>query len=207
MRLIVIGCEYTGVTTLIDGLMAWGRERGIDYHLDDHFAIPDRQHLSEEDRKVMTTLPLALKERLQRFQVVYHVHLLHKFEEILLGGFHIEEAIYGPRYYYPGLPAGETRRYEVEMPPDTLLVHLHAKPEVIAARMEANPHDYSVIRKVDIPSLLDEFRHEYSASWIKRKFAIDTTTLTPAQLLQTFLERSVPHLNERDLLIRQKVAP
>ena len=47
MRLVVIGNEYTGKTALIDGLMEWGAGHGIDFHLDDHFSIPDRQFLSD----------------------------------------------------------------------------------------------------------------------------------------------------------------
>ena len=46
MRIIAIGCEYSGVTTLLEGLMEWGHGRGIHHHLDDHFAIPDRQYFS-----------------------------------------------------------------------------------------------------------------------------------------------------------------
>ena len=72
MRVIVVGCEYTGVTTLIEGLMDWGHERDMNHHLDDHFTIPDRQHLAPEDRETMANLSPALKERFQRMQLVYH---------------------------------------------------------------------------------------------------------------------------------------
>lgn len=201
MHIIAIGCEYTGVTTLLEGLMTWGHAQGIHHHLDDHFSIPDRQHLSPEDRKIMVTLTPTLKERFQRFQIVYHVRLLHRYEHILLGGFHIEEAVYGPRYYYPGISTA-IREYEVEMPADTILVHLTAQPAVIEARMASNPHDYPVIRKEDIPALLGQFRQEFGASWLKHKIEIDTSTLTPDQLLQTFLEKSIPHVNTRDMLTR-----
>ena len=40
MRLVAIGCEYAGKTTLIDALMAWGDKVGVHFHLDDHFSIP-----------------------------------------------------------------------------------------------------------------------------------------------------------------------
>ena len=50
MKIIATGCEYTGVTSLFDGLMAWGNKRGIKFHLDDHFTIPDKQHLAPEDQ-------------------------------------------------------------------------------------------------------------------------------------------------------------
>ena len=202
MRVIVIGCEYSGVTTLIEGLMAWGEVRGIHHHLDDHFTIPDSQHLAPEDAAMMQNLTPLLKERFQRFQIVYHVRLLHRYEHILLGGFHIEEEIYGPHYYYPGVPTIGVREYEVEMPPDTILVHLTAKPAVIRARRQHTPHGHTLIQEADIPMLLDQFRQKYHESWIKEKIEIDTSDLTGEQLLQAFLEKSLPHLNARDMLTR-----
>jgi hypothetical protein len=190
MRGIVVGCEYTGVTTLIEGLMDWGHERGINHHLDDHFTIPDRQHLAPEDRETMVNLSPALKERFQRMQLVYHIRLLHRFDHILLGGFHIEEAVYGPLYYYPGGVASEIREYEEEMPKNAILVHLTARPEVIQRRMETDPHEYSLIKKEDIPMLLDRFQEEFDASLIPNKLQIDTSDLAPEALLQTFLNQS-----------------
>ena len=190
MRVIVVGCEYTGVTTLIEGIMDWGHERSINHHLDDHFTIPDRQHLAPEDKETMVNLSPALKERFQRMQLVYHIRLMHRFDHILLGGFHIEEAIYGPLYYYPGGAASEIRQYEEEMPKNAILVHLTANPEVIQRRMEADPHAYSLIKKEDIPTILDRFQEEFDVSLIPNKIQIDTSDLAPAELLQTFLNQS-----------------
>lgn len=190
MRVIVVGCEYTGVTTLIEGILDWGHERDINHHLDDHFTIPDRQHLAPEDMETMVNLSPALKERFQRMQLVYHIRLLHRFDHILLGGFHIEEAIYGPLYYYPGGVASEIREYEEEMPKNAILVHLTASPEVIQKRMETDPHEYSLIKKEDIPTLLDRFQEEFDASLIPNKIQIDTSDLAPEGLLQTFLGQS-----------------
>ena len=190
MRVIVVGCEYTGVTTLIEGLMDWGHERGINHHLDDHFTIPDRQHLAPEDRATMVNLSPALKERFQRMQLVYHIRLMHRFDHILLGGFHIEEAIYGPLYYYPGGVASEIRQYEEEMPKNAILVHLTASSEVIQRRMETDPHEYSLIKKSNIPMLLDRFQEEFDASLIPNKIQIDTSDMAPEALLQTFLSES-----------------
>jgi hypothetical protein len=202
MRVIAIGCEYTGKTTLLEGLMQWGSERGIHHHLDDHFSIPDRQHMKEEDRKVMVGLPPILKERFQRFQLIYHVRLLHRYKHILLGGFHIEEAIYGPLYYYPGISPQDARELEAEMPADTVLVLLTARSDVIERRMTEKPHDYPIIERADIPTLLERFQQEFNASWLKHKIRIDTSDLTPDGLLNEFLRLSLPHLNTRDMLTR-----
>tara|TARA_B100001146_G_C15929502_1_gene326535 strand:- start:8 stop:625 length:618 start_codon:yes stop_codon:yes gene_type:complete len=201
MRLIVVGCEYAGVTTLIDGLYAWGNDREIHYHLDDHFTIPDAYHLDTEEQKGMLGMLPAIKERFQRFQLVYHIRLLHKFDHILMGGFHIEEMVYGPRYYYPGINI-HIREYEPDMPKNVILTHLYARPEVIRSRMKAHPHPFPLVPSEEVSEILQRFEEEVAQSWIHRKFAIDTSDLTPSQLLDTFLEQSVPYLNTRDMLTR-----
>jgi hypothetical protein len=201
VRVIAVGCEYSGVSTLIKGLDAWGRQRGIGHHLDDHFTIPDAYHLSAEEQQAMLDLLPAIKERFQRFQIVYHVRLLHRYRHVLLGGFHIEEAVYGHRYYYE--KEQPVREYEPEMPDDTILVHLHASADVIRARMESDPHPYTLVPTADVPEVLDAFDREVRESWIRRRLAIDTSQLSPRQLLDTFLEASIPHLHPEDAAIRQ----
>ncbi len=206
MRLILVGMEYTGKSTLCQGLMDWGHENGIHHHLDDHFSIPDCQMLkSEKDQQVMKKLPEVLKERFQRFQIAYHVRLINKYEHILLGGFHIEESIYGPKYYYPSLGrlAETTRAWEEGLPSDTILVHLTADRDVIVQRMKDDPHRYQVMPESDIEEMQEAFDIEYRRTWIKRKFVIDTSEMTPEGLLEVFLRESIPHLDTRDLLIRQ----
>ncbi|MCC7262334.1 MAG: hypothetical protein IT369_07425 [Candidatus Latescibacteria bacterium] len=201
MRIIAIGCEYSGVSTLIEHLDAWGKERGIHHHLDDHFTIPDAYHLDQAEQRAMLEMLPAIKERFQRFQIVYHVRLLHRYEHILLGGFHLEEAVYGPRYYYPDI-AIEVREYEPELPADTILVHLHARPEVIRARMAAHPHPHQLVQPAEVEPILRRFAEEYRHSWIRRRFEIDTSDLSPAQLLEVFLQRSIPHLTPADAATR-----
>ena len=201
MRIIAIGCEYSGVTTLLDGLNKWGNEHHIHFHMDDHFTIPDAFHLSDDEQQAMLTMLPALKERFQRFQIVYHVRLINLYEQILLGGFHIEEEVYGPRYYYPGLRVSDTRRYETEMPADTILVHLHARPEVIKKRMQKTPHPHTLIEPEHIPDLLAEFEQQYCQSWIQRKIDIDTSDLASDKLLNVFFARARGHLDPRDALL------
>jgi len=204
MRLIVIGCEHTGKTTLVNSLMDWGHQHGLHHHLDDHFTIPDCQTSKDiVDREAMMALPPSLKERFQRFQNAYHVKLTHRYEHILLTGFFVEEVIYGPRYYYPGLRLIENpRRAEKELPEDCILVHLKADPDVITARMKSDPHEYPVVPASDVPEVLDAFAAEYRASWFHEKMEIDTSNLSNAQLLDTFLKASIPHLTEKDLAFR-----
>ena len=54
MRVIAIGTEYTGKTTLVQAIQKWGMERGIRHHMDDHFSVPDQQTLTNPaDQKAM----------------------------------------------------------------------------------------------------------------------------------------------------------
>ena len=205
MRLIIIGCEYVGKSTLIQALMKWGPGHGFPLHLDDHFSIPDTQTLLEKsDQEVQMNFSQTMKERFQRFQIAYHLILLKKMEHMILGGFHIEEAIYGPRYYYPDMhrPPELPRMYELEMPDDTILLHLTASPDVIERRMREAPHPYPLVSAGDIQPVLDRFQQEHVSSWIQRKFDLDTSNLAPGDLLQTFLDACDPYLNARDLLIK-----
>lgn len=198
MRLIVVGCEYTGKSTLIDGLDRWGKERDIHFHLDDHFTIPDTHFLSKEDQEAMVSLSPTLKERYQRFQIYYHIDVLRRNQHMLLGGYHIEEAIYGPLYYhYERLPY-YIRDVEELLPADTILLLLTSGPEVIAQRMEEHPHPYSVIKQEDIPNLLERFEVEFNESLLEHKMCIDTSELTPEQLLEGFLAAMPAHLDPED---------
>lgn len=201
MRVVAVGCEYSGVSTLIDQLDQWGKRRGIHHHLDDHFTIPDAFHLDAQEQQAMLAMLPAIKVRFQRFQIVYHVRVLHHHEHMLMGGFHIEEAVYGPRYYYPG-HSGEVREYEPEMPDDLILVHLHARPDVIRQRMASAPHPHQLVPAAAVEEILERFRQEVGKSWIPRRFDIDTSDLAPVQLLAAFLEKSVPHLAPADALVR-----
>ena len=201
MRLIIVGCEYSGVTTLINAIHGWGLQHGMNYHLDDHFTIPDAFHLSQEEQQAMLDMLPAIKERFQRFQIAYHVKLLHRFSHILLGGFHIEEIVYGPRYYYPGINI-EIREWEPEMPSDTILVHLHASVETIQRRMVEKPHPHQLVPPSDVSAVSEEFKQQFNKSWIKKKFSIDTTDLTSDGLLETFFNESISHINESDALTR-----
>jgi hypothetical protein len=206
MRLVLIGTEYAGKTTLVDALYAWGESRGIHFHLDDHFTIPDQFFLTKEERDAMLAMPGVIQERFQRFQIYYHIHVAADYADCLLGGFHIEEAIYGGRYYYKGKAwAPYQRKVETSLPPDTILLLLSASPEVIRRRMTESPHDYPVVPPGDVEEINKAFEREYAASWIQNKLRIDTSDLAPDQLLGVFLKRVVPALDTRDLLRFQAV--
>jgi GTPase SAR1 family protein len=143
-----------------------------------------------------------IKERYQRFQIFYHVHVLEDHEDCLVGGFHIEEKIYGRRYYYPDdvFPMRYLRKLESLIPADTILLLLEARPDVIRRRMREAPHPFPIVPSEDVESVSKEFADEYRHSWLERKFRIDTSDLTPEQLLATFGKQVVPYLADRDLM-------
>jgi hypothetical protein len=203
MNLIIIGCEYAGKSTLAQNLIAWGKERDFSFHLDDHFTIPDSS-LPKADRDVMLTLSPHFKERFQRFQAVYHVRIMNLYRDSLEVGFYFEDAIYGPLYYGYGprdLAIRHGRELEKMLPADTILILLTASPEAIAHRMAADPHEYPVIKAEDIPLLLEKFEEEFWASAIHAKIRIDTTRLTPDQVLEEFLRQArARYLASEDLL-------
>ncbi|HEX2037198.1 MAG TPA: hypothetical protein VHS99_23725 [Chloroflexota bacterium] len=203
MRLIITGCEYSGKSTLGAELNRWGRARGLHFHLDDHFTVPDASLRSDEERRYAAGAPPAMKERFQRFQIYYHLHLLHVYEDICLVGFHSEEAVYGPRYYYPGrgLPQNYHRQIEKEVPRDTILCLLSAAPEVIRARMRAAPHPHQVVPAADVEAVQAAFEEEFAASWLKRKARLDTSELAVDGMVDALLEQIKGFLPPRDLLL------
>ena len=130
MRLITIGCEYVGKTTLADALQAWGAENGREFHMDDSdFSIPDDRHFEEDEQMALLQAPPGLKERFQRMQIYYHIFVQSNCEDCIFGGYHIQEAIYGPRYYYPGTEVHYLKQVEGFLQPDTILVLMTADPD------------------------------------------------------------------------------
>jgi hypothetical protein len=151
----------------------------------------------------MLTLSPAFKERFQRFQAVYHVRIVRLERDAIEVGFYCEDAVYGPLYYgyRPDfLASKQGRELEKELPSDIILVLLTASPDKIVKRMESSPHEYQVIRKEDIPLLMQKFEEEFRASTIHVKIVVDTTDQSPEQALQEYLKKARPHLASEDLL-------
>ena len=100
MKVILVGCEYVGKSTLAKGIIEWtNRTSGEGRTFHDHFTIPNEE-LSPEAKEHLMAAPPQLKEMFQRFMIAHH--LSHEF---FIGpdqnyvGFHIEEAVYAPLYY------------------------------------------------------------------------------------------------------------
>jgi len=208
MRVIVIGCEYSGKSTFARALKVWGENHGFMFHLDDHLTFPDSS-LPKKDRDVILKLSPVFKERYQRFQIIYHVRLLQQWRDAIEVGFYSEDDIYGYLYYgYEELMFGGARakdfdirrgrELEKEIPNDTILVLMKASPKVIEKRMEEAPQEYQVIKKEDIGTLLKKFDEEFQLSVFHAKISIDTSSLTPEQVLEEFLVKARLYLTSED---------
>ena len=219
MRLIIVGCEYSGKTTLVNEIIKWRNDlmgpptpKGIvEYH--DHFTLPWVGHwdeISEKDLATFMSLGPELKEMFQRYQFSYHLeNQLYNDSDHILIGFHIEEAVYAPRYYgYGGEKEygdrkGLARHIDSEIShkaPDTVLILLKTTPEVIKKRMKTTPHTRTVLKEEDIQSVLDEFDEEFRNSFIRNKLTIDTSESTINESLQEFITNIGPFLSDKDRL-------
>ena len=210
MKLILVGCEYAGKTTLANEIVKWidhtmGGARG--FH--DHFTIPPSE-LTEEDQEQFLGLSPRLKEQFQRYVIDYHLQpAFYSDPDHNLVGFHIEEAVYAPLYYgYGGKGqyaerttlARAVEKTIMQKAPDTVLILLNASAEVIAKRMRENLHPRPVVLEQDIAHVLQRFDEEYQNSLIRRKFVLDTTTTTVAETLQQFATQIEPYLTDTDRL-------
>lgn len=213
MKLILVGCEYSGKSTLARSIVEWTNRRsgeGRTFH--DHFTIPNEE-LSPEAKEHLMAAPPQLKEMFQRFMIAHH--LSHEFftgPDQNYVGFHIEEAVYAPLYYGYGIKDGASfkerrgrtkmaRAVETELmrvAPDAVLVLLKATVEVIGRRMRKDPHEHQIVREADIPHVLARFEEEYEESIIEKKFVIDTTNTTPEKTLDEFLKKFEPYFTNAD---------
>ncbi|MDA1137790.1 MAG: AAA family ATPase [Planctomycetota bacterium] len=206
MRLIVVGCEYAGKTTLVNNLQTWGKDTNFHFHMDDHFTIPDSRHLNEDEQERMWNLGPVVKERFQRFQIYYHIHILQNYENVLITGCHIEEAVFGPRYYKSrGMLQDYGRKFEADIPKDTTIVHLTARPEVIIERMKAAPRKYQLMQENEIEEVCALFDKEVGRSWLRKNVKIDTSDLNEGEVVDACLKALKPHMTERDLLLMSQI--
>ena len=100
MRLILVGCEYAGKTTLAGEIVDWiERTFGSSRTFHDHFSLPCNEFPVEEQEQLLALSP-RLKEMFQRYMMNYHFHsAFYSDPDHNLVGFHLEEAVYAPLYY------------------------------------------------------------------------------------------------------------
>ena len=84
--------------------------------------------------------------------------------------------------------------------PDTVMVLLRARSEIIAKRMRENPHARQLIQEEDIDYVLQRFEEEYQTSLLRKKFALDTSDVAVEQTLAEFVEQIESRLSQDDQL-------
>ena len=212
MRLLIVGCEYSGTTALTNAICRWGESVfGGRVGLHDHFKIPHISHppgLTDEEQAQFLALSPNMQEMFQRYHMEYHVGppFYQDLDHILVG-MQCDEAVYAPLYYgYGGKGeygdrrrlARQIDRHIMEVAPDTVLVLVSASSEVIAKRMKEDPHQNAVLQEKDIELVLQRFEEEYWDSLIRRRFSIDTSTATVEESLNEFVSQITPLLTEAD---------
>jgi len=218
MRLIIIGCEYTGKTTLARDIRTWitenmGQDDEILIH--DHF-LPHvgeggvgRFTAEEEQAEFFGLKPFAL-EKYMRYMIHYHAgsHFYQDNDHLVVNWYY-SEAVYAPMYFGYGRHLeyadrrAMARSFDMEVmhqAPDSVLLHLHASPAVIRDRMRAEPRPGVRFEDSDIELILDRFGEEYDASLLRRRISIDTSDLSCGDLLATVIQRLEPHFNQNDRL-------
>lgn len=215
MRLIVIGCEYVGKTTLAEEISSWITQTmgagPLGWH--DHFVLPYVENPgpeSEEDAEQMSQLRPSLLEKFQRYMITYHFDPgFYRDNHHLLIDWYYADAVYAPLYYGfggPGQYADRQRtarawdQHVMEIAPDTVLILMKASPDVIRKRHRENPHPRCIIKDEDVERILDGFQDTYNKTLIRRRFMLDTTTSSIADTFQEFRQKIEGHLTPADQL-------
>ena len=162
--------------------------------------------LPEEDKEPYSALSPYLRQLFQLYMMNHHFHdTFYSKPDHNLVGFHIEEAIYGPLFYgYAAdgdIGSPLARRLEGEImqkAPDTVLILLRARPELILRRMAEARHEWQIVQEKDIEYVLRRFEEEYALSIIENKFTLDTSTATVEETMAEFVENMEPYLNDAD---------
>ena len=218
MRVLMIGCEYAGKTTLANGVNRWIEQTmGCVAGWHDHFTLPDMgqhpdPHQREQNEQAMIelldTVP-PLVEQFQRYQFVYHLQpILYQRDDFLLVNWYYADAVYAP-LYYPQI-AGHDRQWLArfiegdlkELAPDMVLVLVKASPDVIRERMRREPRPKCLLKEQDVELVLDRFREVYEGSILNEKLTLDTSETTVRESMQDFLRQMEPHLQSVD---RQRI--
>ncbi len=224
MKLILVGCEYSGTTTLAFKVREWVHEviGGYVNLVHDHFKIPftiehspeyaPSPEITPEEQAQYLALSPRIKDSVQRHNVMYHLGGFSHQDDRIVIGLHIEDAIYGPLYFGYGGDGSRKKfaqsidRKIMEVAPETVLGLVQASPDVIARRMGETPRENGVLREKDIKQVVDAFAREHGESRIRHKIALDTSEASVDETMKDFVRQIEAHLTDHDrtrIIIRQ----
>ena len=214
MKIILLGSEYSGTTTLGFQVKEWVRKviGGYVNLVHDHFKIPytfghDPKYsitpieATKKELEAYKKLSPRQMETLQRHNIAYHVAAIPEMDDKVVIGLHYEDTIYGDIYF----GYSRSRKYIqsidhrlVNAAPDTILCYVTASPDIIRQRMEGNPHTYSVLKDADVEMVQSRFDKEFSYSLLRQKITLDTSTSTVDKTMDEFVEKIEPYLSDED---------
>lgn len=221
MKLVIVGCEYAGTSTLASKIYEWSHEvmdKGLPI-VHGHWKFPETwghpegttqlKGMTDEERDQVMAMSPRLREMYTRQSLYYHVFPSGDDDrQFLFVGLHIEDAIYAPLYFNYGIKNefDVDRRIVMELVeeellkfnPDTTLVLVKARPDVIAQRMKDEPRKYGVIKEKDIDHVLGRFEEEFEASKFKNKITLDTSDASPDETFAEFVRQYEPFLSDSD---------
>ena len=221
MNLIIAGCEYSGTTTLANGIAEWARTTlGGTQEIHDHFKIPHiasyrigppAEPLTDEElRQIMAWTP-KMKEMAQRQSMNYHMPNSRRADDYIVVGFHIEDAVYAAPFFgyghekepQGGLRTKYARHLEtefMEQAPDTgaRLRQGLAGGDSGANGSESTPVLHRAEEK-DIEPVLADFETEFERSVIHAKIVIDTSEATVEESVDELQLALRGHLTIEDL--------
>ena len=227
MNILMVGCEYTGTSTLAVEISKWAERvvggaihGGLSFH--DHFKGVEAGHigtegpkeLTEEDLKDYLSWSDKHRQSYKHYLMTYHVQetFLSVDPHHLMIGMHIDDEIFGLRYLgydegdNPGffrLMSIHTEAKIMEHGSDTILILVKASPEVVRNRMRDNPHPHGMLKDEDIEDVLAQFEDLYEKSNIGilgRRFVLDTSDMSVDQTMTEFVEKLSPLLSRTDQL-------
>ena len=213
MKLIIIGCEYSGTTTLAVAVNDWLREQtGTDFRIiHDHWKIPHTSghpddSTTEEQEWLLAATP-KFKEMHQRHSLYYHAQYrgTEPDDSMLIGGA-IEDGVYGPMYFGYGGPGHRLDRETVQHQWEQtllyasdaiVLVHVTADDDVIKQRMQDDPHENMVISEGDIGKVKNRFAELVEWSVLTKKIQVDNSG-SMEDTMAEFVSKMEPYFTDVD---------
>jgi hypothetical protein len=213
MRLIIMGCEYVGKSTLTGGVRTWLVDNmgSCETSFHDHFVRPfteGQDAEQEEHAQHVLAMPPSLLEMYSRYMIHYHISAgFYAANDHCMVNSYYGDAVYAPLYYGFG-GRGEyadrktmARYYDqhvMELAPDSVLVHMKASPDVIRQRMAENAHPHCPLKAEDVEGVLERFAEEASDSLLRRKIVLDTSVASPQETLTQLMGKIEPFLSQQD---------
>ena len=172
MRLLLMGCEYSGTTTLSRQIIKWVKENlGDEFGFHDHWKLPHVSHPSlpegtsiearweawesgkgpdptmtghtDEENTQFLALSPKIRESFQRYHMEYHMgDSFYEDAHHNNVGFYFDEAVYAPLYYGYGGPGEYADRSWYARHIESDI--MHKAPDTVLVHVKASS---DVIRK------------------------------------------------------------